>query len=275
MKSFPIKCALALLAVMAGLAIGELVQSASAHAGAPDDERGAVPEGKRQSPVLRSHAAAFLQKETASLWGANDFVGETERLYREAKSPLRTRFTLSYHVQEKSFDEWAMMMENKQVLREDLLRDVGSRLAETDPVRALDMLLLDRTYRLETMDQYYAFREGIFRTVVRQNPGLGLAALKKLERGGVQMDNSLFFSAEWARYDPKGAAGNFEDLVELRNMEMGGSIELPGARYAKEVMNSWVSKDRDAAIAYTKGLSDGPTKETFKGALEGLLEQGE
>lgn len=213
----------------------------------------------------------FLNDASDEIRSAPEFSEEVDRLYRDLKSPLRAGSLLDYHIYDSNFDELVELLNTKQVHGVDLLNEVGKRLAKDDPDRALSVLLHDRKYRLRNMDDFYAFRDGLLREVARSTPEKGLASLQALERGGVQMDNSLYFSGQWAKVNPAAAAEHFEELVTLRNMKMNGDLNLPRDSYAKTVMKVWVKKDREAAQSYVENLPAGATRETLSKALNLVL----
>ena len=120
------------------------------------------------------------------------------------------------------------------------------------------------------MEQYYSLRDGLMHTIALNSPEKGLAALQKMERGGGQMDNSLYFSSRWAAANPAGAAKHFEELVTLRNMTMKGDLNMPRDRFAHQLMRNWVNQDRNAATNYVEELPSGATKTTLAKALKAL-----
>ena len=64
-----------------------------------------------------------------------------KRLYKEWESPLRTNARVEQLLDEKSFDEWALLLKDGQVLNMALLSSLGHKLAKEDPERALQILL--------------------------------------------------------------------------------------------------------------------------------------
>ena len=64
-----------------------------------------------------------------------------KRLYKELESPLRTNARVEQLLDEKSFDEWALLLKDGQVLNMALLSSLGHKLAKEDPERALQILL--------------------------------------------------------------------------------------------------------------------------------------
>ena len=208
----------------------------------------------------------FLNEASESLRAAPEFSQEVKRLYSELKSPLRADSLLEYQVQEGSFDEWALLLKDGQVLDKGLIREVARRLVLEDVDRALK-ILRDREYRIKGRNESYAFRDSLLGTVAQTAPEKGLSYLKSLTRGGSQMDNSRYFSGQWAQADPQGAARHFEELVILRNMTMDGKTDLPRDRYANDLMKEWVKKDSEAAAQYLEDLPTSPTKSTLEKAF--------
>lgn len=213
----------------------------------------------------------FLNHASEEIRSAPEFSEEVSRLYRDLKSPLRASSLLDYHLYDSSFDELEELLNSRQFRNLDLIDELGRRLAKDDPERALKVLLHDRNYRLNNMDEFYAFRNGLLQAIAWSAPEKGLASLQALDRGGVQMDNSLYFSGQWAHSDPAGAAKHFEELVTLRNMTMSREHNLPRDHYAKQLMKVWVKKDREAAQSYVEDLPEGATQETLAKALEAVL----
>ena len=210
----------------------------------------------------------FINEATSSLYSAPEFSLEVKRLYKELKSPLRASSLIEQLIHEKTFDEWELLLKDRQVLNQDLLSSLGQKFAKEDPDRALKMLLFDKEIRVENMEQHYSFRDGLMRTIAVNSPEKGLAALQAMERGGGQMDHSLYLSSQWAKADPAEAAKHFEELVQLRNMTMNGDLNMPRDHFARQVIGNWVRKDHDAATSYVEELPAGATKTTFMNTLK-------
>ena len=258
---------LAVLFVGCGFFAGQMVKAKT-----PADAKSKSLQAAKSSNTPKSARRAnssfrFLNETSEDLRSASDLPEEVNRLYRELESPLRATSILKYQVEENSFDEWAFLLNDKQVRGKHLLSDVARRLAIEDVDRALE-LDRDNKIRVGSLDEYYAFRNSLFKTVARTAPEKGLASIQSYERGGGQMDNARYLSMEWAKADPEGAARHFEELVEVRNMSMDGQTALPRDRYANDLMKEWVKKDSDAAADYLEDLPSSPTKTTLEKAFE-------
>jgi len=268
MNSTALTTLLTLTCVGSGFLIGQLVQSQAQ----PSSLQHSVSNTKSQAPLRSARSASssfqFLNDASSQLRAAPEFNTELKRLYRELKSPLRANSLLGYQLHENSFDEWELLLQDRQVQHEGLLNDLGRRLATEDPERALNMFLVKPKIRVNGMAQHYALRDGILQTVARTAPEKGLAALQAMERGGGQMDNSLYFSKQWVNHDPAEAAKHFEELVTLRNMNFNGDINMPRDRYANDLMKSWVRQDQATAAAYVEELPHGSTKTTLVKAFK-------
>ena len=190
-----------------------------------------------------------------------------KKLYKEWESPLRTNARVEQLLDEKSFDEWPLLLKDGQVLNKALLSSLGHKLAKEDPERALQ-ILLTRQLWLKNLNQFYAFRDSLLHIVAQDAPEKGLAALQAMERGGTQMDHSLYFSSRWAQAHAAGAAEHFEELVILRNMNMNADLNMPRNHYVNELMRTCVKQDSSTATSYVEELPSGATKATLAKALE-------
>ena len=170
-------------------------------------------------------------------------------------------------MEESTFEEWTLLLADGQVQDKGVLSSLGRRLATEDIDRALE-LLHHGEIRISGLNEAYAFRNSLLKTVARTHPEKGLASIQTLKRGGGQMDSSRYFSVQWAQADPAGAAQHFEELVTLRNMDPDGKVELPRDRYADDLMKEWVKKDSEAAAQYLADLPTSPTKSTLEKAFQ-------
>ncbi|WP_193213672.1 hypothetical protein [Luteolibacter marinus] len=227
----------------------------------------------RAAAAMLSPAGRYLWRETAALRDAEHFDDEVEKLHRESRSPLRAESMLSYRIHDSSFDEWESLIAAGKVKRIEFLGELGEHLARTDTRRALQLMFHGR-YGFENLDQLYAFRDPLLRTATEIDGELVLETLQAMKRGGSQMDASLYFSAHWAKTDPRAAAGHFAELVRLRNMNMDGSPDMPDATYANMILKSWWQKAPEEAEAYITTLDKGPTREALEAALRQLVPEG-
>ena len=266
MKSTYLTPLLAVIFLGCGFLAGQMVKGKTPAAAKSKSLQAAKSNITPKSARRSNSSFQFLNEASDNLRSAPDLPQEVTRLYRELKSPLRATSLLKYQVEENSFEEWALLLGDKQVRGKHLLSDVARRLVLEDVDRVLEGYLA-REYRTGNLDEGYAFRNSLFKTVARTSPEKGLAAIQSMTRGGAQMDNGRFFSMEWAKADPEGAAQHFEELVTVRNMSMDGQTALPRDRYANDLMKEWVKKDREGANEYLENLPSSPTKTTLEKAF--------
>lgn len=215
----------------------------------------------------RSSSERYLQDQTKDLRAAEDFDEAIGEIYQGAKSPLRANAIQSFHIHDTDFAEWEVLLGKGQVNRLEVLRELGAHLASLDPERAM-RLMCEGSRRFNTMDELYAFRDPLIREATRKDPEVTLKIIKNMRRGGAQMDNGRFFSSYWAHIDPRAASGSFSDLVQIRNMRMGGSVEMPNDAMADLIMKSWVAKNAEEASEYLTTLPEGSTRKALTKAYE-------
>jgi hypothetical protein len=254
-----------------GLACGKLVHMAAnpRTAGGSTVPEASATKSARQHPQTSLSYRHFWQ-ETAALRDDDMFPVEVRRIYRESRSPLRAVSLLSFRIQNSTFEEWEGLLAAGKITETKFLGELGEHLARTDSRRAL-RFVFNGPFRFDNLDQVYAFRDPMLRTVADTDPMLLLEELKALKRGGVQMDSSLFFSRYWAEKDPRAAAEHFTDLVKLRNMTMEGSTEMPDGAFAEIIMRSWLGKAPDEASEYVSALPEGAQRKALTEAMQKIL----
>ena len=259
-----------LVTLALGLVSGKLAHMAANPRAVPERAAPEVSEtkSKRQDPQI-SPSYRHLWEETAALRDEGMFSDEVKRIHRESRSPLRAVSLLSFRIQNSTFEEWEGLLAEGKITETKFLGELSEHLARTDPQRAL-RLLFDGPYRFDNVDQIYAFRDPMLRTLTDTDPLLLLRELKALKRGGGQMDVSLYFSGYWAQQDPRAAAAHFPDLVRLRNMTMDGSTEMPDGAFAEIIMRSWLGKAPDEAGEYVSALPEGATRKALAEAMRRL-----
>lgn len=253
-----------------GLACGKIVHMAANPQAAGEHVVPQISETKsaRQDPQI-SPSYRHLWKETAALRDNGMFSDEVKRIHGESRSPLRAVSLLSFRIQNSTFEEWEGLLAAGKITETKFLSELGEHLARTDPQRAL-RLIFKGPFRFDNLDQIYAFRDPMLRTVADTDPRIALEELKALERGGVQMDASLYFSRYWAERDPRAVAEHFTELVKLRNMTMDGSAEMPDGAFAEIIMRSWLGKAPDEASEYVSALPEGATRTALSDAMKRL-----
>lgn len=142
----------------------------------------------------------------------------TDVLFAERKSPMRTRAFLKNRIQMMSTAQLVQALMNGEIQTEAELVEVTRRLAKEDPQGTYDHLEAG-DLRIYGMPNLYTFIDTLQQTWADADAPAVLARLKKMKRGGSQQDQSLRFSAYWAKVDPAAAAQHFSDLVYLRNMQ--------------------------------------------------------
>ena len=205
--------------------------------------------------------------ESLEFQDSDSYQARVNRLHRESRSPLRAASLHSYRIQNSGLEEWEVLISEGKVKRLEVLTEVGTHLARTNPERALWFLYRGQR-RFDNPDQYYAFRDAIVMTVTDSNPQMVITALQSLERGGTQQDSARFFSRYWAKEDPRAAADHFAEIIPLRNMASGQVPDMHEVDYAEMILKSWITKDAEGAQAYIDELPEGSKREVFHAALD-------
>jgi hypothetical protein len=262
-------------ALILGLVCGRMMHSAMADITGSEaanqhaaDEESSETYSQHNSPM--SSTNRYLWRETAELRDPETYDSGVERLHRESRSPLRAVSLLSHRIQHSTFEEWEHLLAEEKVNRLETLGEVGAYLAREDPERALH-LLFNGPMRFDHLEQLYAFRDSVVATITKTDPQLVFDTLKRMKRGGAQMDHGRFFSESWAKSDPQAAAKYFDELIPLRNMAMEGATPtIPNDEFAQILMKSWVAKAPAEAKAYLEDLPTGSKRDALQAAFDGL-----
>jgi hypothetical protein len=263
-------------ALVLGLACGRLLHSAigsSNGAGTTGQSAAGQESSDKRShrSSLMSSTSRYLWRETAELRNPETYDSAVERLHRESLSPLRAVSLQSHRIQNSTFEEWEHLIAEGKVSRLETLGEVGAYLARLDSERALRLLFHGPT-RFDTLDHFYAFRDAVVATITKTDPQMVFDALKRMKRGGAQMDNGRFFSESWAKTDPQAAADHFDELMPLRNMGLEGSTpKIPYDEFSRIILKSWISKDLAGAEAYLAGLPPSPKRDALEAALGRMI----
>jgi hypothetical protein len=263
------------VALMLGLACGRMMHSAM-DGSYGDEAAGMSPADRKSSGDPSQHSShlsstsRYLWRETAELRNPETYHSGVERLHRESLSPLRAVSLQSHRIQNSTFEDWEHLIAEGKVNRLETLGEVGAYLASLDPDRALRLLFQGPT-KFDTLDHFYAFRDAVVATIIKTNPQMVLDTLKRMKRGGAQMDNGRFFSESWAKTDPQAAANHFDELMPLRNMGLeGSSPRIPYDEFAEIIMKSWISKNPAEAQSFLAALPTSPKRDALKDAFNGL-----
>lgn len=187
-------------------------------------------------------------------------------LFAERKSPLRTRAFLKSRIQIMTTEQLTQAVSGGEVRSVVELAEVARRLAKEDPQGTFDRLEAG-DLEFSTMENLYGFVDALLQTWSDTDAAAVLERLKKMKRGGSQQDFSLRFSSYWTKIDPAAAAGNFDDLIYLRNMRDSGDMVFTDNSYAEEIVKSWSQKDAGAMQDYINALPAGRKREALEKAV--------
>ena len=186
------------------------------------------------------------------------FAGERLRLNREMKSPFRSSAVLGQVIEDLSKDELVAMLENRTFSSVEEMVRVFARLAEIDPVWAMEVRQNTRQ-SIQEMDESI---KAIFSVWVRSNASQALDWSYHLPSSGSRQANSLFLTEEWLKVDPRAVAENFDRLQHAR----GYGHFADG--FEDQLMKAWVSKDADEAERWLNQLPSGDKKDHLTKAFE-------
>jgi len=190
-------------------------------------------------------------------------------LFAERKSPMRTRAFLKSRIQMMTTGQLAQAVLAGDVQSPAEIDEAARRLAKEDPEGTFDHLEAGNI-RVYGMENQYTFVDALLQTWGDADAMAVMRRLKKMKRGGTQQDYSLRFSSYWTKIDPPAAAGNFEDLIYLRNMQDQGNMIFTDNTYAGEIVRSWKQKDEKAMRNYIAELPAGGKKEALEKAVRNL-----
>jgi len=259
-------------ALALGLICGKLVHSSikgGMDTSADDKAYAEAPSTAHSRQIsLMSASNRYLWRETAELRDPDTFESGINRLYRDTRSPLRASSLQSNRIKDSTFEEWEYLVGEGQLKRMEVLKEVGDHLARLDSERALQ-LILKGAYKFDHLEQFYTFRNSIFDTVTEIAPELLLSKIKEMPRGGAQMDSGRYFTEVWANRDPAAVAARFDELQQLRNMNLeGATARIPLDEFAGIIMKSWTAKDAEAATDFVESLTSGPKRDALQAALD-------
>lgn len=256
------------VAIAFGLIFGRMVHSAVQSYSEMRAERDGANQGDGRSRFdwrsPMSESSRYLWRETAKLRDPETYKSEVDRMYREARSPLRVVSVHSHRIQQSTFEEWKYLLAEGEVDRNETIREVGDYLARLDTQEAVNFVFTG-PYNFKHLEHFYAFRDSVFDAVVELDPMLLYNTLSAKNKEGFYMDNSRYFSEAWAKRDPVAVAERFDELQRLRNMSLEGpSAQIPYDEFAGILMKSWVQKDIEAAEAFVASQPEGAKREALR-----------
>ncbi|MEO8615898.1 MAG: hypothetical protein ABI600_12215 [Luteolibacter sp.] len=261
----------ALLAgVLIGAALVHTVDGAFRQQASPGrSENTATGKTPRFPEVVGVRIGRMISAETEAMREDMPLNKAMDVLFAERKSPLRTRAFLKTRIQTMTRDQLIQAFMNGEIQTKAEIEEATRRLATEDPEGTYDHLVA-QDFRLNGMDNLYTFIDALQQTWADVDAPAVMARLQKMKRGGSQQDNSLRFSAYWAKIDPAAAASHFNDLVYLRNMQDQGDMVFTDNAYADQIAKSWKEKDEDGMRKYIAELPAGRERDALEAAANKL-----
>lgn len=215
-----------------------------------------VPKGRSQAGTFR----AFVEGRIPGPEGPRVawYPEERRRQREEIKSPFRTSAVLGQAIEDLSADEMVEMLKNRAFPSVEEMSRVFARLAEIDPIWAMEVRRETRQ-SVQEMDESIKAVYGVW---VRKDVAKALDWSYNLPSSGERQANSLFLTQKWLEVDPHGVAENFDKLQHARGF---GSFS---AGFENQLMRAWLGKDEEAAAAWVEGLPEGEKKVKLRNALE-------
>ncbi|MGJ8723920.1 MAG: hypothetical protein ACSHYB_05130 [Roseibacillus sp.] len=250
------------LALLAGLWVGKFVLPAQ------DGSQNDLSSGGQNLPTKsskksESHLSQLIRDSGSNLGEQGEtFTQSLDRLYQQAKSPLRADSEASLFLSESSFEDWEAKIAQREVTRLSFLSLLGAHLAEEDPARACK-LGFSGPFSFNDAAEYKAFVVPLLTTATANNPQLVLKALQDTRVGSNRSLMAQAFARRWVVADPAEVAQHYSEILELRN-------DPPKKRHilARDIMRFWVQKDSAEAVEYVSSLPAGTEKTAFEQALE-------
>lgn len=257
-------------ALLLGIGLGTILVGVkdgnSFHLADADGNRAEMPKNSHATESVGAGIGRLISAASPAMRESVPINKALDLLFAERKSPMRTRAFLKSRIQMMTTEQLTRAVTSGEVQSSAELAEVARRLAKEDPDGTFNHLEAG-DFGFSGMENLYTFVDALLQTWGDKDAVAVLDRLKKMKRGGSQQDFSLRFSSYWTKIDPAAAAGNFDDLIYLRNMQDQGNMVFTDNRYAEEIVKSWSQKDADAMLAYIDALPAGRKREALEKAV--------
>ncbi|BCU77206.1 hypothetical protein [Luteolibacter sp. LG18] len=221
---------------------------------APPQAASPPPAPVRKTAALRS----FIEERMGQPEGERPawYQSERVRLRQSTGSPYRCSSVLDQAIEDLSGDQLVEMLTRKGFPSVEETVRAFTRLAEIDPVWAMDV-------RAKTPLGLQQMNEAIIAVLavwVRTNAPQALDWCYNIPDSGNRQQHSLELTNEWLKVDPAAVARNYDRLENARGP---GSFS---AGFPDKLMRAWIAKDADAAGAWVAALAPGAKKEQLQQA---------
>lgn len=239
-------------AILAGLAAGVLGSNLLPHEDTSTPRKAtpvASPAPIRKTTELR----ALIGERLGRVEGERPewYRSERKRLRQSTSSPYRCASVLDQAIEDLSPDQIADMLKREAFGSVEEIGRAFSRLAEADPVWAMDVLKQTPFPTIPQMDEAIT---SVFTVWAKSNPNQALDWCYHYPPNGGRQQFSLTLTDEWLKLDPASVAKNYDRLKEAR----GPGVFSAG--FPDKLMRAWVAKDPAAAGEWVESLAAGQKK---------------
>jgi hypothetical protein len=183
---------------------------------------------------------------------------ERKRLREKVRSPFRTSAVIGTAIEDMSQEQLMELLEKRLFSSTEEFVRVFAKLAETDPVQAMEIRSKTQLSVAE-LDQSI---KAVFAVWVRRDAGTALQWCFHLPSSGSRQARSLFLTEEWLKFDPQGVALNFDRLEHARGF---GQF---AAGFEDQLMKAWVAQDLSAAEKWLASLPPGDKRDRLQAAFD-------
>ncbi|HEY8962534.1 MAG TPA: hypothetical protein VIM57_10045 [Luteolibacter sp.] len=240
-------------AILAGLAAGVLGSNLLPHEENTSQKRKTTPVASPVPTRRTSELRALIGERLGRVEGERPewYRSERKRLRQSTASPYRCASVLDQAIEDLSADQLADMLKHEPFDSSEEIIRAFSRLAETDPVWALEVLSQTPFRTIPPMNDAIT---AVFTVWAKSNPNQALDWCYNRPPNGMRQQSSLELTDAWLKVDPAAVAKNYDRLENAR----GPGVFSAG--FPDKLMRAWVAKDPAAAGEWVESLAAGKKK---------------
>lgn len=240
-------------AILAGLAVGLLGSNLLPRAENTSPQRKTKPVASPAPTRRTAELRALIGERLGRVEGERPewYRSERKRLRQSTSSPYRCASVLDQAIEDLSADQLADMLKHEAFGSVEEIARAFSRLAEIDPVWAIDVL---KQTPFPTIPQLNEAITAVFTVWAKSNPNQALDWCYNYPPNGMRQQSSLELTDAWLKLDPAAVAKNYDRLKDARGCGWFS------AGFPDKLMRAWVAKDPAAAGEWAESLAAGQKK---------------
>lgn len=240
-------------AILAGLVAGVLGSNLLPHEEGTSTQRKTTPVASPAPTRKTAELRSFIGERLGRVEGERPdwYRAERKRLRQSTSSPYRCGSVLDQAIEDLSGDQLADMLKHEAFDSVEEIARAFSRLAEIDPVWAMEILKQTPFATIPYMNEAI---NAVFGVWAKSNPNQALDWCYNYPPNGGRQQFSLTLTDEWLKLDPAAVAKNYDRLHEAR----GPGVFSAG--FPDKLMRAWVAKDPAAAGEWVESLAAGQKK---------------